>query len=326
MFTPLSTIDFNPTIQWTTKMNKVPVIEKRNDESNHVVRYVSVDISLCKVYYSNELAFAEHAYSLKETKLLDIVSSQLSLQPLYDGKSMIIDKDGKSSINFDYLTKANLIECYTYEEFRTIYLSSRVICDYLGVNRKTSRIPNLDNFNKKTVTIRKKSFSNDKKTSNKKSEKETLKPFEKIKMHQGYVEFVLNPDFIPYIIGVHGFKQYDVELSLKLKHKFSLRLLKIINYYHHHGGFGKTRNSKIFDIIEFMDLLGDIPASYRDKPNLLFSKAVNPALAEIAKVAGIHYKAEIFTFPLGKKGRPQISGVKLVPVDQEIQLDTLQMT
>ncbi|KGY07042.1 replication initiation protein [Vibrio sinaloensis] len=307
-------------------MNKVPVIEKINDESNHVVRYVSIDISMCKVYYANELAFAEHAYSLKEAKLLDIVSSQLSLHPLYDGKVMSLDNNGKSSIDFDYLTKRVLIKCYIYKEFRTIYLSNRVICDYLGLNRKISRIPNLDEFQKKKVTIREKSFPSNKKTSNERTTKKTLNPFKKIKTHQGYVEFVLNPAFIPYIIGVHGFKQYDVELSLKLKHKFSLRLLKIINYYHHHGGFGKTRNSKVFDIIEFMVLLGDIPASYRDKPNLLFSKAVNPALEEIAKVAGIHYKAEIFTFPLGRKGRPQISGVKLVPVDQEIQLDTLQMT
>ncbi|ELP6759112.1 replication initiation protein [Vibrio vulnificus] len=310
-------------------MKKVPVFGSEDPSS--VLGYVSTNISQSEIYYSNELAFAEQKYGPKEVKLLDIASSQLSIWPIYNEKIADVDEHGKSSIDSSDVTNEELIKIYRDKEWRTVCISNKVLCEYLGLGGKISRMPDLDKFKEKGVKLNKKLFPGDKERfdtehemKTESSTRETFKPFEDVKVHNGYIEFIFNSDFIPYVIGVHGFKQYNVKHTRDLKLNLSLRLFKLINYYHHQGGYKNTRYSRFFSLNEFILFLGDIPNSYRTKPTLLFKNGVNPALEEIAKVSGIHYKAELCTFPLGAKGRPPISSVRLVPLMEETNLADTQ--
>jgi hypothetical protein len=303
-------------------MRTTPVFDKNNPLRD--LTYVTTNISGSEVFYSNELAFAECDYDHKEVKLLDIASSQISIYPLYNERLINVNEDGTSSIDHLNLKTSKIVEIYSDVDCRSVFISNKCLCEHLRVGGNVSRIPILKDFKAKYLFVNKKLFSGDKDNFGtereliaEKNKRKGIQPFENIIEHGGYVEFIFNKRFVPYIIGIHGFKKYNLENSRFLKHKLSIRLLKLINYYHNEGGYRKSRHSRAFDLKEFMGFLGVIPKSYRTNPTLLFSKGVNPALKEISKVVGIHYKAETFAFPSGKKGRPSISSVRLVPLLME---------
>lgn len=300
-------------------------------ESPHMpIGHLSTNIDSSKVTYSNELAFAIHHYTSQEQKLFDIVISQLHLFPLYDEEVFQVSDNGESSLSECSVTFKMIREIYRHSDYRSVFIPNNIVCEYLGLGGKISRLKEIDKLEEKEITLWEKFFSGDieefqfehEQTPSKglvkpKPSTVTLKPFESIEKGNGYIKFVINSDFVPYVIGVHGFKMYSVELARRLKLKLSLKLLKLVNYYHNNGGYMNAKHSKAFDIDEFMSLLGGLPDSYRKRPTLFINKGVKPALEEIAKVVGIKYKLETSTLSTGFKGRPSISSVRLVPLQME---------
>ncbi|TCV27414.1 RepB family plasmid replication initiator protein [Vibrio crassostreae] len=300
-------------------------------ESPHTpVGQLSTNIDSSKVTYSNELAFAIHHYTSQEQKLFDIVISQLHLSPLYDEEVFQVSDNGESSLSECSVTFKMIREIYRYSDYRSVFIPNNIVCEYLGLGGKISRLKEVDKLLEKEITLWEKFFPGDieefqiehehhpsKGLVKPKPSTVTLKPFESIEKGNGYIKFVISSDFVPYVIGVHGFKMYSVELVRRLKLKLSLKLLKLVNYYHNNGGYMNAKHSKAFNIHEFMSLLGNLPDSFRNRPNQLINKGVKPALEEIAQVVGIKYKLETSTQSIGTKGRPSISSVRLVPLLME---------
>lgn len=279
---------------------------------------VSLEPDSTWVSYANELVFAKLNYTPKELKLFDLIASQLSLGPLYD-EGWISQKEGEPSPKVDKrITNSTIQKIYNEQDLRTIVLSKALICDYVGISGKFNRLGSLKVFRKKSVTLRKKLFTGDSDESqigSENYEEVTMRPFLKAEQlsELPFCMFIVNPEFVPYILGIQAFKRHRLEVTSQLKRNLSLRLYKLIHYYHNGGGATGAKHTRVFKVQEFLNLLAPLPKSYTADLNLLIGKGLNPALNEIKEQTGLSYRLVRHKQNYGGKGRPSISGFQLLP-------------